>query len=58
MNDLEQALKVIREECKKHKNCPTCPLRNEEDGCYIHENMPNEWALKSDVKYDLSRVFV
>ena len=34
MNTLE-ALKVIREECKKHESCRKCPIRAEENGCML-----------------------
>ena len=46
--DLLSALKMIREECKKHNNCPTCPLRNRFDGCSMDGARPEGWLFKNE----------
>ena len=60
--DLEQALKTIRETCKKQSNCRACPLRRKElkaseENCMITDKIPESWELKSDENTD-NRLFV
>lgn len=50
MNELENALKVIKNECEKHANCGDCPLRNSTKHCYITEIAPYKWELIVDNK--------
>lgn len=52
MNDeLLKALNVIKEECKKHKNCIGCPLINSCGDCGVQEDAPDGWLLQERVVY-------
>lgn len=49
--ELLDALKMIRDECKKHDECAKCPLRDRDDLCYLEESgdTPNAWVFIDDV---------
>ena len=57
-NELITALKTIRNECKKHEHCDTCPLRNRSKSCSILEQ-PDKWLLKNESNEDdvVPRIF-
>lgn len=42
---LQEALLTLREECKRHKNCRFCPLRDIHNNCYVTVYHPNEYKL-------------
>lgn len=46
--ELLEALKVIREECKKHVNCGMCPMRTDNTECALRKNYPQNWTLSCD----------
>lgn len=48
MNNLE-ALKTIKEECKKHGGfCSNCPFGDENNTCKIEEHYPCHWTLREE----------
>lgn len=49
--ELLNALKLIKEECKKHTRCEGCPLVNSCDECGISEETPRHWLLQERVVY-------
>lgn len=57
--DLIEALKVIREECKKHTNCETCHLRDYDGGGCCITRTPENWELScdDDVQKKVPRLF-
>ena len=61
MNELEKALRVIKEECEKHTKCEKCPLR---DGgiltgtkCYLRNHNPEDYFFESDTSPESKRIF-
>lgn len=50
---LEQALDIIRGECREHEDCDTCPLRSRGGNghCSVRANNPDKWILRKDNKY-------
>lgn len=48
MNNLEEALKQIREACKQAETCKQCPLHNKDDNCGLRDSAPENWKLISD----------
>lgn len=56
---LDNALRVIRAECKSHSVCKDCPLRRPDDNgfCYIKNGYPENWRLKSDSFNDDGTIF-
>lgn len=42
---LLEALKVIKEECKKHDNCKMCALSKSHNECGVNDSSPDEWVL-------------
>lgn len=57
MCDLVTALKVIRDECKRHEDCPTCPLRTLDNRCSIVSLLtPEGWEFAEE-KFVAPRVF-
>lgn len=48
MTELEKALMVIRDECKKHEVCSECPLRtgNNSNVCKVNDTTPEKWQLR------------
>lgn len=50
MTDLEKALITIREECKGHDKCDSCPLRvpGNPCECMLVRRTPSEWKLIVD----------
>jgi hypothetical protein len=48
---LLEALKVIKEECKKHDSCSTCPMSVRGDACGIDDSSPNDWKLVPRTTY-------
>ena len=48
--ELLDALRLIREECKKHESCELCPLRSKfNDDCALGESdQPANWDLYED----------
>lgn len=53
---IEESLRVIREVCKSHEECKTCPLRTYSGSDCQLETRPDCWELKSDKKSD-NRLF-
>lgn len=51
---LEFALRILRDECKKHNNCENCPLHRESDSnaCAVAYRRPYDYELKSDAPDD------
>lgn len=51
---LEQALNIIRGECREHEECLTCPLRTRggNEHCSLRASNPDEWILRKDNKYE------
>ena len=48
---LDEALRVIRDECRKHRNCVKCPLRrpDDKDRCSVtNSTTPEKWQLLTD----------
>ena len=59
MQDLENALKLIKEECMKHNVCRSCPLRKHgEDKCYVGTYTPENWQIKSNVSNASDGIFM
>lgn len=59
--DLNEALKVIREECKKYETCLQCPLRvaGGSNRCHVTNYAPENWELVSDNSADVTpRLFI
>ena len=57
MTDLEKALILIRNECRKHECCTDCDLYStDEKRCGIQEE-PECWKLKLDGDPNPNRVF-
>lgn len=58
---LDEALRTIREECKKYQRCSLCPLRAQDNThCMVvraEGQSPNTWVLKSD-EINTDRLFV
>lgn len=50
-----EALNVIKDTCKDACNCETCPLRSENNDCYIGDKTPFDWNIM--VTDDLWRAF-
>ncbi len=50
--ELLNALKVIKEECSKHKvTCKGCPMANCNDECGLESDQPSEWRLEKREVY-------
>lgn len=52
MNELEQAIITIKQECEKHGQCCDCPLRQDvgdNNGCAIDAKRPDKWKLRSEI---------
>lgn len=48
MMDLKDALRTIRNECRKYDYCDNCPLRTEFNECSLKEFSPVEWNFTFD----------
>lgn len=46
--ELLWALKIIRGECRKQKDCLECPLCDEIRGCNLMNEHPKDWKLISE----------
>lgn len=47
--DLKEALKLIRKECNKYRQCAQCPLSYEDWNnhyCLLSHDIPAEWKLE------------
>lgn len=44
-SELTQALEVLKNNCKDHKDCTGCELFNI-NGCYLIERVPEEYNLE------------
>lgn len=57
--ELLEALKVIRDECKKHSRCKMCPLRSYDDKlCTITANInPDNWKFADEDTDEVPRLF-
>lgn len=42
---LLEALKCIKEECKKHNSCSTCPMSVIGNECGVNDSTPADWEL-------------
>lgn len=52
MENLIEALKVIKGECEKHNGCESCPMYDVEDlecGLLVY-NSPSNWKIRDSVK--------
>ena len=45
------ALNTIKEECKKHNDCNTCPMKIRHNNCGLDESSPDEWRLEPHTVY-------
>lgn len=43
--ELENAIKVIKKECKAHELCDSCPFSMGTAGCIFNETMPAEMDI-------------
>lgn len=49
MKELIEALKVIKEECKKHEEtCTDCPMYKNGQGCLVRYQEPEYWAINDE----------
>ena len=48
---LLEALEIIKEECRKHQDCKTCPMRNVHNGCGVDDSSPSDWRLVPHTVY-------
>lgn len=56
---LEDALRVIKEECENHISCEYCPLKTYSSKvCGVIQNRPEEWKFKTDESEKVPRIFV
>jgi hypothetical protein len=48
--ELIQAVKEIREICRKNERCKTCPISAKDKGgdswCILEQNEPYEWGIE------------
>ena len=51
-DDLLNALKVIKKECKKHQDCEGCPLVSVTGDSCIVEDAPGGWNLEPRIVLD------
>ena len=50
--ELLNALKLIKAECKKYKNCDDCPMyTHNELGCGVIDDEPKNWLLEKREVY-------
>lgn|GEM_PF-1599340 len=53
MEELLKALRLIRDTCRQHGNCPKCPLHigsgADNACCSMSERWPREWKLVNKV---------
>ena len=45
MNNLIEALKIIKSECKKYRSCKECPLSNLSNNCAVNSTRPDLWQV-------------
>ena len=49
MEDLLEALRVIRYICEQNKDCCHCPLRDADETCTLGKELPVCWELVDEV---------
>ena len=47
LNEIYEALVVIRDACKLQTGCLRCPIGDDNGRCLIHDTYPNEWRLRN-----------
>lgn len=45
MMNLIDAIKTIKNECRKHLMCKNCPIYNNDKGCLV-EPLPCDWEIR------------
>lgn len=53
LTEITNALKVIKDVCKKHYRCEDCPLRNGKNDCAVTRGDPEDWELYNPEKITL-----
>lgn len=43
--EIINALKVIKETCDNSKTCENCPLRENDEDCYIQAHAPGDYTV-------------
>lgn len=43
--EIIKALELIKNICKKHENCNTCPLGTYDKCCMIQDRNPEDWKI-------------
>lgn len=56
--NLKKALKTLRKECIKHKQCSTCPLRNDDNYCAIQHSSPECYVFINNNDTPAERLLV
>ena len=49
--ELLKALQLIKEECKKNRNCKHCPLIDARGNCGVRHEVPENWNLEKREVY-------
>lgn len=50
--ELKQALELIKNTCRKQKDCDGCPLHDPDWGCRLYIVSPDEWEIDEWAKED------
>lgn len=58
-DDILFAVRVIRDTCKEHSECESCPVNDEYFGCVISNVIPEQWNIMDwpEITHQSSRVF-
>lgn len=44
-HEIQNALKIIKEECQASPDCELCPFGDRDGECLIYEGSPEHWTI-------------